>query len=75
VLHGMRHLYPVIVGEMCTIGHNATVQWPCAGRRCAGGDRGGDFERCAHREGRPTPRFAIPGYAAIPLRSLVTGSR
>ena len=25
VLHGMRHLYPVIVGEMCTIGHNATV--------------------------------------------------
>lgn len=25
VLHGMRHKYPVIVGEMCTIGHNATV--------------------------------------------------
>ena len=25
VLHGMRHLYPVIVGEMVTIGHNATV--------------------------------------------------
>ena len=25
VLHGMRGLYPVIVGEMCTIGHNATV--------------------------------------------------
>jgi len=25
VLHGMRHLYPVIVGERCTIGHNATV--------------------------------------------------
>lgn len=25
VLHGMRHLYPVVVGEMCTIGHNATV--------------------------------------------------
>ena len=25
VLHGMRHIYPVIVGEMCTIGHNATV--------------------------------------------------
>jgi carbonic anhydrase/acetyltransferase-like protein (isoleucine patch superfamily) len=25
VLHGMRHLYPVIVGEKVTIGHNATV--------------------------------------------------
>jgi carbonic anhydrase/acetyltransferase-like protein (isoleucine patch superfamily) len=25
VLHGMRHLYPVHIGEMCTIGHNATV--------------------------------------------------
>jgi carbonic anhydrase/acetyltransferase-like protein (isoleucine patch superfamily) len=25
VLHGMRNLYPVIVGEFVTIGHNATV--------------------------------------------------
>lgn len=25
VLHGMRYLYPVIVGELVTIGHNATV--------------------------------------------------
>jgi carbonic anhydrase/acetyltransferase-like protein (isoleucine patch superfamily) len=25
VLHGMRHLYPVIIGDRCTIGHNATV--------------------------------------------------
>lgn len=25
VLHGMRHVYPVIIGEMVTIGHNATV--------------------------------------------------
>ena len=25
VLHGMRDLYPVIIGEMVTIGHNATV--------------------------------------------------
>jgi carbonic anhydrase/acetyltransferase-like protein (isoleucine patch superfamily) len=25
VLHGMRNLYPVIIGERCTIGHNATV--------------------------------------------------
>jgi carbonic anhydrase/acetyltransferase-like protein (isoleucine patch superfamily) len=25
VLHGMRYLHPVIVGEMVTIGHNATV--------------------------------------------------
>jgi carbonic anhydrase/acetyltransferase-like protein (isoleucine patch superfamily) len=25
VIHGMRNLYPVIVGEMVTIGHNATV--------------------------------------------------
>lgn len=25
VLHGMRHLYPVVIGEMVTIGHNATV--------------------------------------------------
>jgi carbonic anhydrase/acetyltransferase-like protein (isoleucine patch superfamily) len=25
VLHGMRNLYSVIIGERCTIGHNATV--------------------------------------------------
>ncbi len=25
VLHGMRYVYPVILGEMVTIGHNATV--------------------------------------------------
>jgi carbonic anhydrase/acetyltransferase-like protein (isoleucine patch superfamily) len=25
VLHGMRDLYPVHVGDLCTIGHNATV--------------------------------------------------
>ena len=25
VLHGMRDLYPVIIGHGCTIGHNATV--------------------------------------------------
>ena len=25
VLHGMRHKYPVIVGDLVTIGHNATV--------------------------------------------------
>src|ERR1700742_2722100 len=25
VLHGMRYLYPVLVGEYVTIGHNATV--------------------------------------------------
>src|ERR1700684_2579341 len=25
VLHGMRYVYPVIVGEWVTIGHNATV--------------------------------------------------
>ena len=25
VLHGMRDLYPVVIGERCTIGHNATV--------------------------------------------------
>lgn len=25
VLHGMRSLYPVILGEMVTVGHNATV--------------------------------------------------
>jgi carbonic anhydrase/acetyltransferase-like protein (isoleucine patch superfamily) len=25
VLHGMKDLYPVIIGKRCTIGHNATV--------------------------------------------------
>jgi carbonic anhydrase/acetyltransferase-like protein (isoleucine patch superfamily) len=25
VLHGMRELYPVVIGARCTIGHNATV--------------------------------------------------
>jgi carbonic anhydrase/acetyltransferase-like protein (isoleucine patch superfamily) len=25
VLHGMKGLYPVVIGDLCTIGHNATV--------------------------------------------------
>jgi carbonic anhydrase/acetyltransferase-like protein (isoleucine patch superfamily) len=34
VLHGMRNLYPVIVGDWVTIGHNATVHGCMIGDAC-----------------------------------------
>jgi carbonic anhydrase/acetyltransferase-like protein (isoleucine patch superfamily) len=34
VLHGMRHLYPVLVGDWVTIGHNATVHGCVIGDAC-----------------------------------------
>src|SRR5277367_3429171 len=34
VLHGMRNLYPVIVGDWVTIGHNATVHGCVIGDAC-----------------------------------------
>ncbi len=33
VLHGQRNLYPVLVGDWVTIGHNATVPRLCGGGR------------------------------------------
>ena len=34
VLHGMRHKYPVIVGEWVTIGHSVTLHGCTIGDRC-----------------------------------------
>ena len=51
VLHGMRYVYPVIVGDHVTIGHNATVHG-CVIEDCMPDrDRCGDFEQRTHRRG------------------------
>ena len=74
VLHGMRHVYPVIVGEMCTIGHNATVHG-CVLEDAVLIGIGAVILNDAHiGEGSIIAAGAlIPEHTVIPPRSLVTG--
>lgn len=74
VLHGMRHVYPVIVGEMCTIGHNATVHG-CVLEDAVLVGIGAVILNDAHiGEGSIIAAGAlIPEHTVIPPRSLVTG--
>ena len=51
VLHGMRHVYPVIVGEMVTIGHNATVHGCVLEDEVLVGIGATILNKCAHRTG------------------------
>ena len=74
VLHGMRYLYPVIVGEYVTIGHNATVHG-CVVEDCCLIGMGATVMNSARiGEGSIIAAGAvIPEGAIIPPRSLVTG--
>ena len=74
VLHGMRNVYPVIVGEMVTIGHNATVHG------CVLEDEvligiGATILNNAHIGAGSiiAAGAVIPEHMAIPPRSLVAG--
>ena len=74
VLHGMRHLYPVIVGEYVTIGHNATVHGCVVEDCCLIGMGAIIMNNARVGEGSIVAAGAvIPEGMVIPPRSLVTG--
>jgi carbonic anhydrase/acetyltransferase-like protein (isoleucine patch superfamily) len=74
VLHGMRYVYPVIVGEMVTIGHNATVHGCVVEDACLIGMGAVILNNARIGEGSIIAAGAvIPEHTIIPPRSLVAG--
>ncbi|HEY2039593.1 MAG TPA: gamma carbonic anhydrase family protein [Edaphobacter sp.] len=74
VLHGMRYLYPVTVGEMVTIGHNATVHGCTLEDHVLVGIGAVILNHAKIGEGSIIAAGAvIPEHAVIPPRSLVVG--
>jgi carbonic anhydrase/acetyltransferase-like protein (isoleucine patch superfamily) len=74
VLHGMRNLYAVTVGEMVTIGHNATVHGCTLGDNVLVGIGSVILNDARVGEGSIIAAGAvIPEHAVIPPRSLVVG--
>ena len=74
VLHGMRHLYPVHIGEMVTIGHNATVHGCVLEDTVLIGIGAVVLNDARIGEGSIIAAGAvIPEHTVIPPRSLVAG--
>jgi carbonic anhydrase/acetyltransferase-like protein (isoleucine patch superfamily) len=74
VLHGMRYVYPVIIGEMVTIGHNATVHGCVVEDACLIGMGAVILNNARIGEGSIIAAGAvIPEQTVIPPRSLVAG--
>jgi carbonic anhydrase/acetyltransferase-like protein (isoleucine patch superfamily) len=74
VLHGMRYVYPVIVGDWVTIGHNATVHGCVIEDACLIGMGSTILNNARIGEGSIIAAGAvIPENAVIPPRSLVAG--
>ena len=74
VLHGMRHLYPVHVGEDVSIGHNATVHGCVVEDNCLIGIGAIVLNNARIGEGSIIAAgCVIPEGLVIPPRSLVTG--
>ncbi|SNS30424.1 Carbonic anhydrase or acetyltransferase, isoleucine patch superfamily [Granulicella rosea] len=74
VLHGMRHLYPVHVGEMVTIGHNATVHGCVLEDAVLVGIGAVILNDCRIGEGSIVAAGAVlPEHTVIPPRTLVAG--
>ena len=74
VLHGMRYVYPVIIGEMVTIGHNATVHGCVIEDACLIGMGAVILNNARIGEGSIVAAGAvIPEQTVIPPRSLVAG--
>ena len=74
VLHGMRHLYPVIVGELVTIGHNATVHGCVLEDMVLVGIGATILNNAKIGEGSIIAAGAvIPEHTSIPPNSLVAG--
>jgi len=74
VLHGMRYVYPVIVGDWVTIGHNATVHGCVVENACLIGMNATILNNARIGEGSIIAAGAvIPENTVIPPRSLVAG--
>ena len=74
VLHGMRHVYPVIVGDWVTIGHNATVHGCVLEDAVLVGMGSTIMNDCRIGEGSIIAAGAvIPEHTVIPPNSLVAG--
>lgn len=74
VLHGMRYVYPVIVGDWVTIGHNATVHGCVIEDACLIGMGATILNNARIGEGSIIAAGAvIPENTVIPPRSLVAG--
>lgn len=74
VLHGMRHLYPVVVGERVTIGHQATVHGCVVEDEVLVGIGAVLLNNCRIGTGSIIAAGAvIPEHTVIPPRSLVAG--
>ena len=74
VLHGMRNLYPVIVGEYVTIGHNATVHGCVVEDACLIGMGATIMNNARIGEGSIIAAGAlVPENMVVPPRSLVAG--
>ncbi len=74
VLHGMRGLYPVLVGEMVTIGHNATVHGCVIEDTVLIGIGAVVLNNARIGEGSIVAAGAVvPEHTIIPPRSLVAG--
>ena len=74
VLHGMRDLYPVVVGELVTIGHNATVHGCVLEDMVLVGIGAIILNNARVGEGSIVAAGAvIPEGAVIPANSLVVG--
>lgn len=74
VLHGMRNLYPVIVGEYVTIGHNATVHGCVVEDACLIGMGATIMNNSRIGEGSIVAAGAVvPEHMIVPPRSLVAG--
>jgi carbonic anhydrase/acetyltransferase-like protein (isoleucine patch superfamily) len=74
VLHGMRYKYPVIVGEMVTIGHNATVHGCVIEDAVLVGIGAVILNNARIGEGSIIAAGAVvPEQTVIPPRSLVAG--
>src|ERR1700735_3175756 len=74
VLHGMRHVYPVHVGDWVTIGHNATVHGCVLGDAVLVGMGATILNDARIGEGSIIAAGAvIPEHTVIPPNSLVAG--
>ena len=74
VLHGQRGLYPVYVGDLVTIGHNATVHGCVVGDACLIGIGARVLNDARIGEGSIIAAGAvIPEHMVVPPRSLVAG--
>ena len=74
VLHGQRHLYPVIVGDWVTIGHNATVHGCVVEDAVLIGIGAAVLNNCRIGEGSIIAAGAlVPENTVVPPRTLWAG--